>query len=278
MMKSNSSLQIVLVLYKCTTEESSSYQTFMANRHALTLDYELIIYNNSPETTVAESDLYHLAEDKNNGMLAGAYNYALLRANQQNREWLLLLDQDTKLTSSFLQELTSTISKNPNVSAIIPITMKGTFHISPLSYNSKLGNSWMTRPVEEEGETKLCLSAINTCATLRVKTMNELGGFSSLFPLDSLDHWYFYKMYLLRESTWILKSKIEHDISLLDETNVMSENRYRSFLESGLKFSKIQGVVPTLLWKLRCLARAVKYIFSKKKRIFCSLLFAYVLK
>ena len=272
------SILIVLVLYKCKIEDSSSFSTLMKNRQVITVPHELIIYNNSPEIRICESDSYLLAEDTHNGMLVKAYNYALDIANRHDRKWILLLDQDTILTESYLRELSLVVRTSPNVSAVIPIVKKGIHHISPFSYNSKIGISWMTKPLETEGKTNLCLSAINTGALLNVETINSLGGFSNQFPLDSLDHWYFYEFYLAKKSIWILSSTLEHNISLLDGPTGMTSFRYNSFLESGLKLARLQGLIPCFLWKLRCLFRGCKYYFSKNKRKHSNMLFSYVLK
>ena len=50
----------------------------------------------------------HYVHDPSNGGLASAYNYALARAESEEREWLLLLDQDTSLTAEFISELVET--------------------------------------------------------------------------------------------------------------------------------------------------------------------------
>ena len=66
----------------------------------------------------------HYVHDPSNGGLASAYNFALARAESEEREWLLLLDQDTSLTREFLFELLEAANSfarfSFEVAAIVP--------------------------------------------------------------------------------------------------------------------------------------------------------------
>ena len=65
----------------------------------------------------------HYVHDPSNGGLASAYNFALARAESEEREWLLLLDQDTSPTREFIVELleaAASLHARPDVAAIVP--------------------------------------------------------------------------------------------------------------------------------------------------------------
>ena len=275
MSKANS-LQIVLVLYKCALKDSLSYCTLKENISCVKQDYEILVYNNSPEVKVEEPEGVFVVNAEENKMLVGAYNFALKRAYEKGRNWLLLLDQDTRLSPDFFNKLSCEMDQNKNYAAIIPMVRKDSFFISPYKYNPRLGLSWCLSPVYA-GVTVDCLAAINTGATLNVRTMVEMGGFNEDFPLDGLDHWYFYQFYKRKESVCVLDEFLEHNISLLDYRNSVTPLRYESFLSKGLEFAKMQGCLASLLWRLKTLLRAFKYLFQKEeKRRYVVVLLKYV--
>ena len=182
-MSQANSLQIVLVLYKCALKDSLSYCTLKENVSCVKQDYEVLVYNNSPEIKIEETEDVFVVNAEENKMLVGAYNFALKRAYEKGRNWLLLLDQDTRLSSDFFNKLSCEIDRNRNCAAIIPMVKKDSFFISPYKYNPRLGLSWCQSPVYA-GVTVDCLAAINTGATLNVETMVKMGGFNEAFPLD----------------------------------------------------------------------------------------------
>jgi hypothetical protein len=97
---------ITLVLYKTKLEESISFKTFNANKNALHIDFELLIFNNSKEITIEENPSeYIIINSTENKQLSGAYNFAYKTAIEKNINWILLLDQDTELTSVFFEEI-----------------------------------------------------------------------------------------------------------------------------------------------------------------------------
>jgi hypothetical protein len=75
----------------------------------------------------------------------------------------------------------------------------------------------------------------------------------------------------------VLDEFLEHNISLLDYRNSVTPLRYESFLSKGLEFAKMQGCLASLLWRLKTLLRAFKYLFQKEeKRRYVVVLLKYV--
>ncbi len=102
--QSPSSILSVIVLYNCELAQSLSFSSLLQIVNAnpeLAKHLSLILYDNSPQpqshaTSAGFPTCY--IHDPSNGGLAAAYNFALARAESEEREWLLLLDQDTTLT------------------------------------------------------------------------------------------------------------------------------------------------------------------------------------
>src|ERR1700677_2641156 len=94
----------ILVLYKCSLEDSATYQTLVASSTYGGMDPALLaIYDNSETPQVRSSEealLLAYKHDSTNSGLAAAYNWALEIAELHGFSWLLLLDQDTRLPST----------------------------------------------------------------------------------------------------------------------------------------------------------------------------------
>jgi GT2 family glycosyltransferase len=278
-MNVKNSIQIILVLYKTKLEDSLSYQTLCSNVHHLKVNYELLIYNNSPEVEIIEKSTYVVVNSESNKMLAGAYNFALKRALKNDRNWLLLLDQDTKLTEDYFIKINEFIlSETKNVSAVIPICWKGDRFVSPREYSATIGLSWFCRPLKNGGITKKCISAINSASLLNVSDLKEIGGFSMEYPLDALDHWYYFQFFKKQKNILILDTVIEQNLSLFDFKKNVSIHRYYSILNAELKFNKEIGIIAIIAWKLRLIPRAIKLIGKKVKISYITMTLSFLFK
>jgi GT2 family glycosyltransferase len=109
-----SSILAVVVVYNCEFSQSHSVSSLfqiLSENPELAKHFSVVLYDNSPQpqSPVSPPDFpTHYVHDPSNGGLATAYNFALARAESEEREWLLLLDQDTTLTREFISELVET--------------------------------------------------------------------------------------------------------------------------------------------------------------------------
>jgi hypothetical protein len=271
-------IQIVLVLYKTKLEDSFSYKTLCEHGSALTCDYELLIYNNSPEIFVEQSDSYTVVNAEKNEKLAGAYNYALQQAIKQNRRWLLLLDQDTRLTKEYVEQLNKVLHHD-NVAVIVPKLCSKQTHLSPFSYHRRLGPWTKTWGVFETGLVKnQNFVAFNSAALFSVDALKKTGGFGTDFPLDQLDMYIFYRLCKNKESFYLMNVVLQHELSILDYKNRMSGQRYLSFIDAEYRFSKVLGILAGLTLKMRLALRGTKQLFVKEKRQYALITFKYLFK
>ncbi len=265
------SIQIIIVLYKMRLENSLSYKTLMENIGNVQMDYHLLIYNNSPEIIVEQSSKYEIYTPENNTMLAGAYNFALTRARANSCEWLLLLDQDTKLTKHYFECLQKEfdslqISENNKIAAFVPfIKAENGYIIDPYHYNPIWG-CWYNLKKVKAGLHKECIIAINSCALINCSAIERIGGFPSEYPLDSLDSSYFYRFYKNGYLVVVLDTHLEHDMSIMDYRKNMTHQRYASIIESENKFAHELGCLAVIAFKSRLFLRAIKCIFVSNRR------------
>jgi len=225
--QSHSSILAVIVLYNCELAQSQSFVSLFdilkANPEPAKY-FSLLLYDNSlqPQNHMVSADFpIHYIHDPSNGGLASAYNVALDRAESEQREWLLLLDQDTSLTAEFVLELVETtrnLHAQAQVAAVVPkLRVNGRID-SPAADFFALVRRQFSPPepaISEDlvGIQQRRLSAYNSGSTLRVSALRSAGGFPAEFWLDFLDHVVFHALYLSGYRMYVMRAILAHDSS-----------------------------------------------------------------
>jgi GT2 family glycosyltransferase len=221
------SILAVVVLYNCEPSQSQSASALfqILNENAeLGKHFSLVLYDNSPQ---AQSHLVpadfpvHYVHDPSNGGLASAYNFALARAESEQREWLLLMDQDTSPTREFMFELleaAASLHAQPDVAAIVPkLTVHGTVHSPAIPFLEQMRRQFMP-PIQPIGldvvgvlQRRMC--SYNSGSTLRVSAVRSVGGFPAEFWLDYLDHAIFHALFAGGYRIYVMRSTLAHEAS-----------------------------------------------------------------
>lgn len=108
---------------------------------------------------------------KKNLGIAEALNIALNKANENEFEFLLTLDQDSKASDKMVSKLYDVISRNDNIALVTPK------HYDPLQHINKL---------EETIED--ILYTMTSGNLVRVSSAISVGGFDSKLFIDHVDH------------------------------------------------------------------------------------------
>ena len=262
-MENDERLLIVLVTYKTTLEQSSSYQTLLCHRHALTIPYQILIYNNSPEVKMHTEDDITIFTSGKNDMLSGAYNYALEEAQKKNFEWMMLLDQDSELTEEYLLMVNDKIqSHDSQVTAYVPSLAHNGRFISASVYNSEAGPFWGTKPAKSSDlKENQYITAVNSCSVIRTQALVSIGGFSEDFPLDYSDLWYYYQFYKKRYKIELLPIQMDHNLSILSLPD-MGLERYKEYMKACARFSHKTQKSFVFYFRLRTFLRCFKFMLS----------------
>lgn len=226
--------EVVVVLYNMTFSESPtiiSLNQLLASG-AFPEIRKILIFDNSEQGTepVELEGRFIYYHSKKNVGLAQAYNYALDQSNDDT-EWLMTLDQDTKLTKEYLSELISTSSElSETVAAVAPIVTDNERQISPVRSDT-------LRPLHTELPKKnrvysKDIMVINSGTAIRTIFLRELGGYNIHFPLDYLDHWLCWRIFNEHQQIYILSNELEHQLSVLDYKNHMNLSRYLAIIQA----------------------------------------------
>jgi GT2 family glycosyltransferase len=248
------SILAVVVLYNRELSRSQSLSSLLEHLSAdpeLAKRFSLVVYDNSPraQSSASTTDFpLHYIHDASNGGLASAYNFALARAESEEREWLLLLDQDTSLTREFLVELletATTLQATAEVAAIVPkLVVNGGIHSPATEFIEQMRRQFQPpkQPIAQDlvGIMKQPLCAYNSGATLRVSALRSIGGFPPEFWLDYLDHAVFRALYSHGYCTHLLLATLVHDASYSNLGSV-SFWRLRNVLMAQTLYVKRNG-------------------------------------
>lgn len=263
-------LYFVIVLYKTSLEDSKTISTLNT---VLSNNINLMVYDNSPIRQYQDDCFVHKKfnikyhHNANNSGLSHAYNYALNNAVVNHNSWLLLLDQDTSFSKSYIDELLSLEVNDlmEEVVCIMPkvISSDNNVIISP----SKMSLGGICRPISiKPGITNSLITGINSGTILKVSFMNSLNGFSPNYSLDMLDHWYFREIMKNCKSIYLLKSVIHQNLSVFgDFENNVSLNRYQQLLAAESFFIKDEHIGSQLVFKIRLVLRSLKQLKYNNK-------------
>lgn len=275
-------LYIIIVLYKTKLEDSLTFKALKKNLSLLKdLGSKILIYNNSPEIEIPQSNDYVIYTPTENLMLAGAYNYALQKAIENKAQWLLLLDQDTELNQDYFERLNAFLNKTDVSSVydvVVPTLSIGDKHLSPIAYYKSTGpfishlnkplrnNEDVVQYVTNEGKN---YAAFNSASLLSIEILQRINGFDENYPLDMLDHKYYHLLNKLGAKIYILDAHLKHTLSLLEKENTMSVTRYQGYIDKCFIFAKELGFTAVLVQKLRMLISVMaNIIFSSKRKYF----------
>ena len=226
--------EVVVVLYNMTFSESPTIMSLnqLLASGAFPEIRKILIFDNSEQGTepVELEGRFIYYHSKKNVGLAQAYNYALDQSNDDT-EWLMTLDQDTKLTKEYLSELISTSSElSETVAAVAPIVTDNERQISPV--RSDTLRPLHTELPEKDRVYSKDIMVINSGTAIRTIFLRELGGYNIHFPLDYLDHWLCWRIFNEHQQIYILSNKLEHQLSVLDYKNHMNLSRYLAIIQA----------------------------------------------
>ena len=250
----DNSVLFILVLYKTTLKESTTFKTLSKLLPNNILQKHLFVYNNSPEIPiVSECGIIQIAS--RNEMLVGAYNAGLQYAQDHGFRWIILLDQDTEITAAYIDAVNTFINDPKNAIAAVPTIHNNNRILSPFWYNPNKGPFANKSHQPKHNE---CLTAFNSGVILQVEFILSIGGFNSQYPLDYLDYWYFHEIYLLKQEVTILGTTLTHSLSVLNYRDNMTKARYKSLLSAEKQFATQLGKQALFYYKFRLLGRCVK--------------------
>jgi GT2 family glycosyltransferase len=262
-------IQVVVVLYKRSFQQSESLSSLFAilkQQPQWVHYFSVLIYDNSLQAQALPEQAWlsvaYIHDPANHG-LATAYNTALALAEQEQCEWLLLLDQDTSLTREFVAELLQVVKSlqdQPQVGAVVPkLLVQDKLHSPAADFLSQLRRIRKPGPsafLEAAGTQQQHLVAYNSGSVLRVPALRAIGGFPEAFWLDFLDHAVFHQLFAHGYRVYILKARLQHDFSESDIKSVPVWRQLNVLHARNLYLKRHGNMIERLLYRTWLLRHA----------------------
>ncbi len=256
----NHQLLGVVVLYKCEPHKSSTLQTLNASCKANKYRLNLFVYDNSPTPnnktcTFSNIDVLSYISNPGNPGVSTAYNCALKYAEKAQMRWLLLLDQDTRFPTHFIQELHQGINAHKHIKLFAPAMQnKNARYISPCKH----WHNWnFTLKEIKPGVHSLAkLALINSGITIEVNTLKQLGGFNEQLPMDFSDSFVIDELRKTNCSFFLLNAICRHRLSNEEKDFTRVKSRYKVYVKSSKIYAS--GIRQPLLFRLFLFLRALK--------------------
>jgi GT2 family glycosyltransferase len=259
-----SSILAVVVVYNCeffASKSVSSLLPILEENPELARHFSLVLYDNSLQPQIAPTSAGFsicYVHDPSNGGLAAAYNFALARAEAEEREWLLLFDQDTSPTREYLRELvelTASLHDQARVAAILPkLVVRGTVLSPTVHFVDQLRLQYLrseqTLSLDVAGIQEKRLGGYNSAATLRVSALRSIGGFPPEFWLDYLDHTVFHTLFISGFRIYVMQATLAHNPSHAELESVPTWRHHNVLLAQTLFVKRSGNFFDRLLYRI----------------------------
>lgn len=255
----------VMVRYNTPVQQSETIRGVceaFAGDAALGEAYQFLIWDNSPEP-IEYPNLpirFEYRHSRCNLGISGACNEAMHLARARRHQWMLLLDQDTRVTAAFLKAMlgwSERLAGRSEIAVVAPTVRSGGLVVSPRQYLFNRHRAYLDpAPGIAEGEA----FAINSGSLARVAALRAVGGFNNDFWLDYSDlyvcHQYFLHGYKLWRAT---DAELEHEMTVRDYDRLMTPARYINYSYAESAFNDLyKSPVENGVQNLRLLVRAVR--------------------
>ena len=270
------SLEIIIVLYRCTLEESRAFNSLQEELKSAEIDYELVIFNNDNQLKIKD-ERYVVVNSEENKKLSFAYNFALKRAVENGRKWLLLLDQDTSVPKGYFNRLQDFLKSGypEKLAAVVPVLKSGDVVLSPKVVSSRLRIESEAKP----NEYGRWITAINSMSLMNVGFFNSIGGFSSKYELDMLDRWSYNQIMKLNRLVYVLDVNSNHELSFLDFEKNVTPERYSDFMKMENRFSTDEmDLLYLVFYKVKLILKGLKQFVKYKNKEYSKITFSYIFK
>jgi GT2 family glycosyltransferase len=246
----------VVVLYEMNMTESPTLCSLFELRELLSeRGIDVLILDNTPgrkaESLVIDADTRYVAFGENRG-LAEAYQAAFLSAKAAGIRFLVLLDQDSQVDSSFICALDDIAEcHDATIGIWCPDVISYRKRISPYSLNA-LG--WPNYSPRGDADR---LYAINSFSVVSIDCIEAIGGFEPFYWLDCLDSWIYESAQRRGWTVRRLGVNVRHDLSLVSGKISLARIRGIAFFEScfAVEYGSAGRVAGTVL---RLILRGLK--------------------
>lgn len=269
-MNSKTDILGIAVIYNINMLDSACLQSLDAACEVSGKSLDIFLYDNSPEAqTVKKFNHLNITyfHDFSNPGVSKAYNTGALEAKQRGKEWILLLDQDTRFSPDILVKFGEAVNKYPEINIFGPVvkSMDGKNYYSPFKILLKTGI-----PLKELVPGNYSLSkyaAINSGLLIRLKIFEQAGGYNEKVKLDFSDIQFFERARKVTGSIQIADTVAFQDFSNTETDVEKLDRRFYQFCKSAIHYDR-KNIGDDLLFLFIVLKRAAILALRTRRLLF----------
>lgn len=230
-------LLVILVLFKCTLQESEAFQSLSKNLEGK--KSTLFIYDNSPSSQVFVSELWNIiyVHDPSNPGVSKAYNEGFKKAKELGKKWLMLVDQDTEFPAWTFKKYGEAILIR-KADLLTPILSDANGIVSPLKFS--VGGGQRLKNLSGDQNLKLMDYYFHNSGLLvSVENFERAGMYDENLPLDFSDFSFVHR--LRSHCHHFFVADVHCNQKLASTSPAKKENRlarFKSYVSSGKYFQK----------------------------------------
>lgn len=257
-----------LVVYNEFYWEVESFKSLISSyfNSAIYESLNIYIFDNTvvqkeiKEPYIERVNIKYISFGENRG-ISKSYNYLADLASNEGFDWIVFLDQDTKLSLDFYPKYIETINvlnqKNENIA--VPIVKSGYKILSPSIYkNYRTRLLKNVQPIINLNDH----SVINSGLLINCEFFNEVGGYNEELFLDFCDHDFFLKIKKRKNYIYIIDTELQQDFSAETDSMDNALSRYKIFIKDLKSFKKNKNQLVLLL--LVDIPHLLKLLFKYK--------------
>ncbi|SHE83080.1 glycosyltransferase [Alkalibacter saccharofermentans] len=208
-----------------------------------------------------EKEFVYVDMNGNKG-LSKAYNKAIELINE--KEWIVLFDQDTLIVDNYFLELEKSITRNKHVSIHVPIIKSEDIIISPCLLKKMKVKQFRV----EVNKNYSDITAINTGMCINKRVFSKTGGYNEDIFLDYLDHYFMREYYKYYKEVAVINATLIQSFSGHDNSSFeTSLLRFKIFLNDFFVYCCEAGG-GKIYYSRKILLRAIKLSFIYKNIAF----------
>lgn len=255
------SLLIIIVIYKRALEACESFQAVlgMCEEDA---EINLFVYDNSSTSQQIKHyeglRITYFHDPKNSGV-SKAYNVGVDHAGKNQKEWVLLLDQDTRLPNSILEAYGQAITGNPDINLFAPVLkLKNGKIFSPSRYRFKRG--FYVDKMAAGPQSLFNFAPVNSGIMVKVTAFLEVGGYNEKVKLDFSDFQFIERFRKLHPNFYVMDVECTQDFSDDDGSFESQSVRFKHFCE-GARNMEGQRIWDWVQYNAVVFIRAIRLTF-----------------
>ena len=232
-------LLIVVVLFKTKPEDSVTYSCLDLAFRSASVIPEILLYDNSPAPANIKGKNITYIHDPCNKGVSHAYNNAAIHARGRQKNWMLLLDQDTRVDAALFDHMETAIRTHPSSVAFVPGIRDKNGLLSPFRFSGGRG-----RRIVSPGRV-LPLKThrfINSGLLINCSAFTRAGGYDERIPLDFSDISFGNRLEKISDHFVVLDISLHHSFSDAEDTAIEDAlTRFQHFCTGALVLGRTSG-------------------------------------